>query len=190
VWSWASNDHDRMPDVVMACCGDVATKETLAATALLRGAVSDIAVRVVNVIDLFSLATYRERPTAVPNFEFASLFTEDRPVIFNFHGYPWVVHRLIYRRPNHDNFHVHGYREHGSITTPLQLAIQNQADRFSLAIAALDRVDRLRHSSSHIRKHFSDLQFRALQYANTHGVDEPETADWTWPSEFAVGGAS
>jgi xylulose-5-phosphate/fructose-6-phosphate phosphoketolase len=190
VWSWASNDHDRMPDVVMACCGDVATKETLAATALLRAAVSDIAVRVVNVIDLFGLATYRERPTAVSNFEFASLFTEDRPVIFNFHGYPWVVHRLIYRRPNHDNFHVHGYREHGSITTPLQLAIQNQADRFSLAIAALDRVDRLRHSSSHIRKHFSDLQFRALQYANTHGVDEPETADWVWPSELAVGGAS
>jgi xylulose-5-phosphate/fructose-6-phosphate phosphoketolase len=181
VWSWASNDQGRAPDVVMACCGDVATKETLAATALLREAIPDIAVRVVNVIDLFGLATYRERPTAVSNFEFASLFTDDRPVIFNFHGYPWVVHRLIYRRPNHDNFHVHGYREHGSITTPLQLAIQNKADRFSLAIAALDRIDRFRHSSSHIRKLFADLQFRALQYANLHGVDDPETADWTWP---------
>jgi xylulose-5-phosphate/fructose-6-phosphate phosphoketolase len=180
VWSWASNDHGRIADVVMASCGDVATREMLAATALLREAVGDIAIRVVNVVDLFSLATANERPTAISNQEFQSLFTENRPVIFNFHGYPWVIHRLIYRRPNHDNFHVHGYREHGSITTPLQLAIQNKADRFSLAIAALDRIDRLRFSSAHIRKHFVDLQLRTLQYANLHGVDDPETADWTW----------
>jgi xylulose-5-phosphate/fructose-6-phosphate phosphoketolase len=181
VWSWASNDQNDEPDAVIASAGDVATMEALAATALLREQCPDVKIRFVNVVDLFKLEQASQHPHGMTDREFDSLFTSDKPVIFNFHGYAALIHKLTYRRTNHENIHVHGYKEKGSIETPLSLTIRNQTDRFSLAIDVIDRVPRLQKTGAHARNWLQD-QIRAnVAYAHEHGVDQPEIRDWKWP---------
>jgi xylulose-5-phosphate/fructose-6-phosphate phosphoketolase len=181
IWDWASNDQGTEPDVVMVGCGDVATMEALAAVALLRQHFPDLKVRFINVVDLFKLVPTTEHPHGMPDREFDSLFTRDRPIIFNFHGYPWLIHRLTYRRTNHNNLHVRGYKEKGNINTPLELAIENQVDRFSLAIDAIDRVPRLQTAGAHTREWLVNEQLDCRHYAHEYGVDRPDVLDWKWP---------
>jgi xylulose-5-phosphate/fructose-6-phosphate phosphoketolase len=181
LWEWASSDEGREPDVVMASAGDVATLEALAATAMLREAFPDLKLRFVNVVDLFKLQPESEHPHGLSDRDFDSLFTTDAPIIFNFHGYPWLVHRLAYRRTNHRNLHVRGYKEKGSINTPLELAIENNIDRFSLAMDVVDRVPRLRTAGAHAKERFRNRQIECRLYAHEHGVDPPEIVEWRWP---------
>ncbi len=181
IWDWASNDAGHVPDVVMASCGDIATQEALAATAILRAHFPDLKVRFVNVVDLYTMTPPREHPHGLSDRDFDSLFTTDRPVIFNFHGYPWLVHRLAYRRHNHDNLHVRGYKEKGNINTPLELAIDNEVDRFSLAIDVIDRVPRLQVAGAHVKERLRNLQIECRNYAHEHGIDRPAERDWKWP---------
>jgi xylulose-5-phosphate/fructose-6-phosphate phosphoketolase len=179
-WDWASNDQGVEPDVVMACAGDVPTQEALAATALLRAEFPDLKIRFINVVDLFKLQPDTEHPHGLSDRDFDSLFTLDKPVIFNFHGYPWLIHRLAYRRTNHKNLHVRGYKEKGNINTPLELAIQNQIDRYSLAIDVIDRVPRIRVAGAHAKEKFRNQQLVCRQYAYEHGTDLPKAAEWRW----------
>jgi len=181
LWDWASTDAGEEPDVVMASCGDVPTQEALAAVALLRELFADLRIRFVNVVDLFRMTTPSEHPHGLSDRDFDSLFTVDKPIIFNFHGYPWLVHRLAYRRTNHPNLHVRGYKERGHINTPLELAIENEIDRFSLAIDVIDRVPRLRTRGAHAKEKLRGLQIDVLHHAHEHGVDPPEQDDWSWP---------
>ncbi len=181
IWDFASNDQGSEPDVVMAGCGDIPTKEALAATAMLREHFPDLKVRFVNVVDLFRMTPRSEHPHGLSDRDFDSLFTVDKPIIFNFHGYPWLIHRLAYRRTNHRNLHVRGYKEKGNINTPLELAIDNEIDRFSLAIDVINRVPRLQVAGAHAKEKFRDLQIDCRSYAHEHGVDPPAAADWTWP---------
>jgi xylulose-5-phosphate/fructose-6-phosphate phosphoketolase len=181
IWQWASNDQDSEPDIVMASCGDVATMEALAATALLREHFSGLKVRFVNVVDLFRLVPDTEHPHGLSDREFDALFTPDRPVIFNFHAYPWLIHRLTYRRTNHDNIHVRGYKEKGNINTPMELAIQNQVDRFTLAIDAIDRIPSLKLRGSHARDTLMNRQIDCRRYAHAEGIDPPDITGWRWP---------
>ena len=181
IWRWASSDADTEPDVVMASCGDIATMEALAATAMLREHFPELKVRFVNVVDLFRLVPDTEHPHGFSDREFDSLFTSDKPVIFNFHAYPWLIHRLTYRRTNHDNIHVRGYKEKGNINTPMELAIQNEVDRFTLAIDVIDRVPFLRSRGSHAREALLDKQLECRHHAHTEGIDSPEIVDWKWP---------
>ena len=181
LWDWASNDFGAEPDVVMASAGDIPTKEALAATALLRAEFPDLKIRFVNVVDLFKLQPPSEHPHGLSDRDFDSLFTVDKPIIFNFHGYPWLIHRLAYRRTNHANLHVRGYKEKGNINTPLELAIQNQIDRYSLAIDVIDRVPRIKVAGAHAKEKFRNQQLACQQYAYAHGIDMPETTDWRWP---------
>ena len=181
IWDWASNDQGGEPDLVMASAGDVPTQEDLAATVLLREAFPDIKIRFINVVDLFKLQPHNEHPHGLTDWDFDSLFTVDKPVIFNFHGYPWLIHRLAYRRTNHANIHVRGYKEKGNINTPLELAINNNIDRFSLAMDAIDRVPRLQRIGGHAKESFRNLQMACRNYAHEHGIDKPDAADWTWP---------
>ncbi len=181
IWDWASSDEGQQPDVVMACAGDVTTLEALAATALLREAFPDLRLRFVNVVDLFRLQPPSEHPHGLSDRDFDSIFTTDAPIIFNFHGYPWLVHRLAYRRTNHENLHVRGYKERGSINTPLELAIENDIDRFGLAIDVIDRVPRLRTTGAHAKERLRNRRIECRQYAHEHGVDPPEIVDWRWP---------
>jgi len=181
IWRWASNDADAEPDVVMASCGDIATMEALAATALLREHFPELKVRFVNVVDLFRLVPETEHPHGFSDREFDALFTTDKPVIFNFHAYPWLIHRLTYRRTNHDNIHVRGYKEKGNINTPMELAIQNQVDRFTLAIDVIDRVPFLKSRGSHAREALLDKQLECRHHAHTEGIDSPEIVNWKWP---------
>ncbi len=181
IWDWASTDESGEPDVVMASAGDVPTQEALAATALLRKEFPDIKIRFINVIDLFKLQPSTEHPHGLPDREFDSLFTVDKPVIFNFHGYPYLIHRLAYRRTNHSNIHVRGYKEKGNINTPLELAIENNIDRFSLAMDVIDRVPRLQKIGGHAKERFLNQQIECRTYADAHGIDLPEAAGWTWP---------
>ncbi len=181
IWDWASTDEGSEPDVVMASAGDVPTKEALAATVLLRQSFPDLKIRFVNVVDLFRLTPPSEHPHGLSDRDFDSLFTLDRPIIFNFHGYPWLIHRLTYRRTNHGNLHVRGYKEKGSINTPLELAIQNEIDRFSLAIDVIDRIPELKVSGAHAKEQLRDMQIECRQYAYQYGVDLPEADGWTWP---------
>lgn len=181
IWDWASNDQGSEPDVVMVGCGDIPTKEALAATALLRQYFPDLKVRFINVVDLFRLTSAEEHPHGLSDRDFDSLFTLDKPVIFNFHGYPWLIHRLSYRRHNHDNLHVRGYKERGNINTPLELAIENEIDRFSLAIDVINRVSRLSVSGAHVKQELRDRQIACRQYAHQYGVDMPEEDNWVWP---------
>ncbi len=180
IWDWASTDEGGEPDVVMACAGDVATLEALAGAALLREAFPDLKLRFVNVVDLFRLQPETEHPHGLSDRDFDSLFTVDKPIIFNFHGYPWLVHRLAYRRRNHPNLHVRGYKERGSINTPLELAMENQIDRFSLAIDVIDRVPRLRGAGAHVKERLRNRRIECRAYAHEHGVDPPEIRDWRW----------
>jgi xylulose-5-phosphate/fructose-6-phosphate phosphoketolase len=181
IWSWASNDQDAEPDVVMASCGDVPTMESLAATALLRRHFPEVKVRFVNVVDLFKLVPHTEHPHGLTDREFEAIFTHDKPVVFNFHAYPWMIHRLTYRRGCQNNLHVRGYKEMGNINTPLELAIRNQTDRFSLAIDAIDRIPRLRITGSSAREALLNQQIACKNYAYEYGVDRPEESGWKWP---------
>ena len=181
IWEWASTDAGQEPDVVLASAGDVPTKEALAASALLRQEFPDLKLRFVNVVDLFRLQPDTEHPHGLSDRDFDSLFTTDRPIIFAFHGYPWLIHRLAYRRTNHRNLHVRGYKEKGNINTPLELAIQNELDRFSLAIDVIDRVPRLRTIGAHARERFRNHQLDCRAYAHAEGIDRPSDSDWTWP---------
>ena len=181
IWDWASNDDGGEPDLVMVSAGDIPTKEALAATVLLRENFPDLKIRFVNVVDLYKLTPQSEHPHGLSDRDFDSLFTVDKPVIFNFHGYPWLIHRLAYRRTNHANFHVRGYKEKGSINTPLELAIQNEIDRFSLAIDAIDRIPALKVTGAHVKERLRDRQIECRNYAYEHGIDLPEADQWTWP---------
>jgi xylulose-5-phosphate/fructose-6-phosphate phosphoketolase len=181
LWAWACNDQGVEPDVVLASAGDVATIEALAAVAILREKFADLKIRFVNVVDLFKLQPSLEHPHGLSDRDFDSLFTVDKPIIFNFHGYPWLIHKLAYRRTNHPNLHVRGYKEYGSINTPLQLAIENQTDRFNLAIDAIDRVPRLQAVAAAVKEWLKDQICENLDYAIANGIDKPEIRDWKWP---------
>ena len=181
IWSRASTDQGAEPDVVMASCGDVATQEALAATAILRERLPDLKVRFVNVVDLFKLQPASEHPHGSTEREFDGLFTLDKPVIFNFHGYPWLIHKLAYRFHNHENMHVRGYKEKGNINTPLELAIINQIDRFDLVIDVIDRVPGLAARAAHLKEEMRGAIIDNLQYARTEGTDRAEITNWVWP---------
>jgi xylulose-5-phosphate/fructose-6-phosphate phosphoketolase len=183
IWEWASNDHGGEPDVVMVGCGDVPTQESLAAICLLREYFPELKIRFINVVDLYKLMPETEHPHGLSDFDFDSLFTKDKPIIFNFHGYPWLIHRLAYRRTNHKNLHVRGYKEKGNINTPFELAIRNEIDRFSLAIDVINRIPELQVVGAHAKQAFRDMQIECSQYAYKHGTDKPEVANWTWPAE-------
>jgi xylulose-5-phosphate/fructose-6-phosphate phosphoketolase len=180
IWSWASNDQGQEPDVVMACCGDVPTLETMAAVDLLRKNLPDLKVRVVNVVDLMTLQPSSEHPHGLNDREFDSLFTANKPVVFAFHGYPWLIHRLTYRRTNHANLHVRGYKEEGTTTTPFDMTVLNDLDRFHLAIDVLDRVPRLRDVAAHFRQALRNKLIEHTQYVREHGEDMPEIREWQW----------
>lgn len=181
IWERASTDQGAEPNVVMASCGDIATQEALAATALLRQHFPDLRIRFVNVVDLYRLTPPSEHPHGLSDRDFDSLFTVDKPIIFNFHGYPWLIHRLAYRRRNHPNLHVRGYKEKGSINTPLELAINNEVDRFSLAIDVIDRVPRLQVAGAHVKEKLRNLQIECRNYAHEHGIDREAERNWKWP---------
>jgi xylulose-5-phosphate/fructose-6-phosphate phosphoketolase len=185
IWDWASNDDQGtepdIPDVVMASCGDVPTREALAATAILRQAFPHLRVRFVNVVDLFRLVPPEEHPHGLSHTDFDTLFTPDKPVIFNFHGYPWLIHKLTYRRSNQQRIHVRGYKEKGNINTPLELAIKNQIDRYNLVIDVIDRVPKLRSAGAHTKERMQNAILDNLHYAFEHGTDRAEITDWTWP---------
>ena len=186
LWSWASNDHwghePDEPDVVMACAGDIPSKETLAAVQILRREIPSLKIRVLNVVKLFALTEPSEHPHGLSGRDFDSLFTTDKPVIFNFHGYPWLIHRLTYRRTNHANFHVRGYKEKGNINTPLELAMNNQIDRFNLVIDVIDRVPGLGSRAAHVKEQMKEAILANRAYAHEHGMDAPAITDWQWTS--------
>jgi xylulose-5-phosphate/fructose-6-phosphate phosphoketolase len=187
LWSWASNDDQGVladdPDVVMACAGDVPTRETLAAVEILNREIPSLKVRLLNVVKLFALTSPEEHPHGISDRDFDSLFTTDRPVIFNFHGYPWLIHRLTYRRRNHANFHVRGYKEKGNINTPMELAMNNQIDRFSLVIDVIDRVPRLGSRAAHVKERMKESILAHRAYAHEHGIDAPQLTEWRWGLE-------
>jgi xylulose-5-phosphate/fructose-6-phosphate phosphoketolase len=181
IWEWASNDQGAEPDVVMACAGDIPTLETLAAVDLLRRHFADIKIRVVNVVDLMTIQSSTEHPHGLPDREFDSLFTIDKPVIFAYHGYPTLIHRLTYRRTNHDNFHVRGYKEEGTTTTPFDMTVLNDLDRFHLAGDVVDRVPRLQRLGAHFKQFLRNKLVEHEQYIRQYGDDLPEIRDWKWP---------
>ncbi|MEO1002828.1 MAG: phosphoketolase family protein [Cyanobacteria bacterium J06638_7] len=184
LWSWASNDdcgrEPDEPDVVMACAGDIPTKETLAAVEILRHEIPSLKIRVLNVVKLFSLTNPEEHPHGLSDRDFDSLFTTNKPVMFNFHGYPWLIHRLTYRRTNHANIHVRGYKEKGNINTPLELAMNNQIDRFNLVIDVIDRVPSLGSRAAHIKERMKEAIHHHRAYAHEHGMDDPAVSHWRW----------
>ncbi|HEY8407932.1 MAG TPA: phosphoketolase family protein [Gaiellaceae bacterium] len=186
IWEWASNDDGAEPDAVLACCGDVPTLETLAAASLLRERVPDLKLRVVNVVDLMRLQPHSEHPHGLTDEEFDSLFTRDKPIVFAYHGYPWLIHRLTYRRTNHDNLHVRGYKEEGTTTTPFDMVMLNDLDRFHLVIDVLDRLPAFADRVAHVRQEMVDARLLARAYAREHGEDAPEIAGWTWRPEGAL----
>jgi xylulose-5-phosphate/fructose-6-phosphate phosphoketolase len=181
IWQKVSNDEGSEPDVVIGCAGDIPTKEALAAVVLLRQHFPNLKIRFVNVVDLYRLVPSTDHPHGLSDCDFDSLFTENKPVVFNFHGYPSLIHRLTYRRTNHRNFHVHGYKERGNINTPLDLAIQNQIDRFSLAIDVINRVPALHVTGAHAKEVLRNMQIDCVNYAYEHGTDKLEIDQWTWP---------
>ncbi len=182
IWEWASNDSAGEPDVVMACCGDVPTLETLAAVSILRERLPELKVRVVNVVDLMRLQPEPEHPHGLSDSEFDSLFTPDRPIVFAYHGYPWLIHRLTYRRRNHVNLHVRGYKEEGTTTTPFDMVMLNDLDRFHLVMDVIDRVPGLASRAAHVRQDMEDERLRCRAWTREHGEDDPAISSWTWPS--------
>jgi xylulose-5-phosphate/fructose-6-phosphate phosphoketolase len=181
IWQWASNDGGGKPDVVLACAGDIPTLETLAAASLLREALPDLLVRVVNVVDLMRLQPDTEHPHGLPDAEFDSIFTTDKPIVFAYHGYPWLIHRLAYRRTNHRNLHVRGYKEEGTTTTPFDMVMLNDLDRFHLAIDVIDRVPGLGDRAAGFRQELVERRLRARAYTRERGEDDPEISGWAWP---------
>lgn len=185
IWEWASSDDGCEPDVVVASAGDIPTQEALAAICLLRAEFPDLKIRYINVVDLFKLQPGTEHSHGLSDRDFDSLFTVDKPIIFNFHGYPWLIHRLTYRRRNHKNLHVRGYKEKGNINTPMELAINNEIDRYSIAIDVIDRTPRLQRVGALAKERFRNLQIDCRHYAYEHGIDPPEVSDWRWPASGA-----
>ncbi len=183
IWEWASNDKDVEPDVVMACAGDVPTLETLAAVSILRARMPVLKIRVVNVVDLMKLQPQTEHPHGLSDADFDALFTKDKPVIFAFHAYPWLIHRLTYRRANHDNIHVRGYKEEGTITTPFDMTVLNEMDRFHLVIDTLDRLPQLEDTASYLKQEMQDKLIEHKHYIHTNGIDMPEIKNWKWESQ-------
>jgi xylulose-5-phosphate/fructose-6-phosphate phosphoketolase len=181
IWEWASSDDDGEPDVVLGCCGDIPTLETLAAAALIRERLPELKVRVVNVVDLMRLQPESEHPHGLPDSEFDALFTTDKPVVFAYHGYPWLIHRLTYRRRVHDNIHVRGYKEEGTTTTPFDMVMLNDLDRFHLVIDVIDRVPGLAARCGRLRQELEDRRLRARAYTREYGEDDPKIRDWVWP---------
>ncbi|MGC8536349.1 MAG: phosphoketolase family protein [Rhizomicrobium sp.] len=181
IWPWASNDQADEPDIVMACCGDVPTLETLAAVSILRTHLPELRIRVVNVVDLMKLQPQSEHPHGLSDREFDEIFTRDRPVIFAFHGYPWLIHRLTYRRTNHHNIHVRGYKEEGTITTPFDMTVLNDLDRFHLVMDAIDRLPATKARGVYLKQRLKDKLIEHRQYIDEHGLDLPEIRNWQWP---------
>jgi xylulose-5-phosphate/fructose-6-phosphate phosphoketolase len=181
IWEWASNDHDDEPDVVMGCAGDIPTMETLAAVDILRQRFPDLRVRVVNVVDLMTLQPPTEHPHGLSDRDFDSLFTTDKPIVFAFHGYPWLIHRLAYRRTNHKNLHVRGYKEEGTTTTPFDMVVLNDLDRFHLVTDVIDRVPKLQRVAAHVKQEIREKLIEHKHYIRTYGDDMPEVRDWQWP---------
>jgi xylulose-5-phosphate/fructose-6-phosphate phosphoketolase len=181
IWEWASNDEGVEPDVVMACAGDVPTLETLAAVDILRRHLPELKIRVVNVVDLMTLQPQSEHPHGLPDKDFDSLFTTNKPIIFAFHGYPWLIHRLTYRRTNHRNLHVRGYKEEGTTTTPFDMVVLNDLDRFHLVMDVIDRVPKLEAVGAHLSQQMRDKRFEHKRYIYEYGEDMPEIRDWKWP---------
>jgi xylulose-5-phosphate/fructose-6-phosphate phosphoketolase len=183
IWQWASNDQDVEPDVVMACAGDIPTLETLAAVHLLRRALPGLKIRVLNVVDLMKLQPQEEHPHGLSQRDFDTLFTADKPIIFAYHGYPWVIHRLTYRRTNHDNLHVRGYKEEGTTTTPFDMVVRNDLDRFHLVMDVINRVPRLGSVAAYTKQAMRDKLIEHQAYITEHGDDLPEVRDWQWSEE-------
>ncbi len=183
IWEWASNDQGDEPDVVLACAGDIPTLETVSAAAILRERLPDLRVRVINVVDLMRLEPESEHPHGMPDSEFNALFTLDRPVIFAYHGYPWLIHRLTYRRANHHNLHVRGYKEEGTTTTPFDMVMLNDLDRFHLVMDVIDRVPGLGERAAHLRQDMVDERLRHRAYTRETGDDSPDVRHWTWPGK-------
>ena len=181
IWEWASNDKGGEPDVVMACCGDVPTLETLAAVDLLRRHVAELKIRVVNVVDLMKLQPAEEHPHGLTHREFDTIFTKEKPIMFAFHGYPWLIHRLTYRRTNHRNLHVRGYKEEGTTTTPFDMAVLNQIDRFNLVNDVIERVPELGERAAYVQQLIREKLIEHRHYVARHGDDMPEIRDWKWP---------
>jgi xylulose-5-phosphate/fructose-6-phosphate phosphoketolase len=181
IWEWASTDEVGEPDVVLACAGDIPTLETVAAASILRLRLPALKVRVVNVVDLMRLQPDTEHPHGLSDGLFDSLFTPDKPIIFAYHGYPWLIHRLTYRRTNHANLHVRGFKEEGTTTTPFDMVMLNDLDRFHLVIDVIDRVPGLAASAAHLRQEMVDRRLAARAWTRAHGDDDPEIRDWTWP---------
>ena len=180
IFEWASSDDGDLPDVVLGCAGDIPTLETVAAASILRDQIPELKVRVVNVVDLMRMSHETEHPHGLPEAEFDGLFTKDRPVIFAYHGYPWLIHRLAYRHSNHHNFHVRGYKEEGTTTTPFDMAMMNDMDRFHLVMDVIDRVPGLSERAAHVRQKMQDARLEARAYTREHGEDDPSITDWVW----------
>jgi len=181
IWQWASNDQGAAPDIIMACCGDVPTLETLAAVSILREHLPELKIRVINVVDLMRLQPRSEHPHGLADVDFDEMFTKDKPVIFAYHAYPWLIHRLTYRRTNHRNIHVRGYKEEGTITTPFDMTVLNELDRFHLVMDAIDRLPQSGDKGIYLKLQLKDKLIEHRQYINTNGQDMPEIRDWQWP---------
>jgi xylulose-5-phosphate/fructose-6-phosphate phosphoketolase len=181
IWDWASTDQGGEPDVVMACAGDVPTMETLAAVDLLKQSLPQLKIRVVNVVDLMTLQPNTEHPHGLSDRDFDSIFTKDKPVIFAYHGYPWLIHRLCYRRTNHNNMHVRGYKEEGTTTTPFDMVVLNDLDRFHLAVDAIDRIPNLHYVAARAKQFLRDKLIDHKHYIRQKGEDLPEIQNWKWP---------
>jgi xylulose-5-phosphate/fructose-6-phosphate phosphoketolase len=186
IWEWASNDEGEEPDVVMACCGDVPTLETLAAVDLMREHLPDVKVRVINVVDLMKLQPSEFHPHGLSHRDFDVLFTKDKPIIFAFHGYPWLIHRLTYRRTNHDNLHVRGYTEEGTTTTPFDMTVLNNLDRYDLVMDVIDRLPRLSTRAAYAKQALRDRLIEHTQYIHEQGEDMPEVTGWRWGARKAA----
>ena len=182
IWAWANNDRGDEPDVVMACAGDVPTLETLAAVDLLRRHLPQLKVRMVNVVDLMTLQPKDQHPHGLSDADFDALFTTGKPVIFAYHGYPWLIHRLTYRRANHDNVHVRGYMEEGSTTTPFDMVVRNRLDRFHLVGDVIDSVPGLGAAAAYAKQAIRDKLVEHQRHIAAYGTDMPEVADWRWPA--------
>jgi xylulose-5-phosphate/fructose-6-phosphate phosphoketolase len=188
IWAWAGTERPgEAPDVVLGCAGDVPTLETVAAAAIVRERLPELAVRVVNVVDLMRLQSASEHPHGLPDPEFDALFTPDKPVVFAYHGYPWLIHRLTYRRSNHRNLHVRGYKEEGTTTTPFDLVMLNDMDRYHLVIDVIDRVPGLGARAAGLRQEMVDERLRLRAYTREHGDDAPEVRDWVLPHRESAG---
>jgi xylulose-5-phosphate/fructose-6-phosphate phosphoketolase len=183
IWEWASNDQGTEPDVVMACAGDTPTIEILAAVEILNHYEPDLKIRVINVVDLMTLQPHEEHPDGLLDKDFDSLFTTDKPIIFAFHGYPWLIHRLAYRRTNHKNLHVRGYKEEGTTTTPFDMAVLNDLDRFHLVMDVVDRVPKLGYRAAYLKQHMLDQITAHKHFIKQHGEDMPEIRNWQWTGQ-------